>query len=103
MHINIHIFVFVASIIFYVLLYNLISYEKNRKQKKLNLIYILFIPTILYICYYYYAENELLFSFLNEPVNIATNNMSSNMTSSMSSNTELMNTPFPSTSDSSFF
>jgi membrane-associated HD superfamily phosphohydrolase len=98
MYINIHIFVFIATIIFYFLLYNL-TYEKNRQQKKLNLIYILFIPIILYFCYYYYAENELLFSYLYEPIHIKP----INNTTISSHNTEYMNMPFPHSSDSSFF
>jgi len=95
MYINIHIFVFIATIIFYFLLYNLMAYEKNRQRQRLNIIYILFIPIILYTCYYYYAENELLFSFLNAPIEIP---------STLSLNdTELMSIPFPSGSDSSMF
>ena len=99
MYINIHIFVFIATIIFYFLLYNLMSYEKNRQQKKLNIIYILFIPIILYFCYYYYAEHDLLLSYLYAPIHT---NPTNNTTIS-SNNTEYMNMPFPQGSDSSFF
>jgi hypothetical protein len=99
MYINIHIFVFISTIIFYFLLYNLMSDEKNRQQKKLNIIYILFIPIILYFCYYYYTENETLFSYLYEPIHI---NPVNNTTIS-SNNTEYMKIPFPQSSDSSFF
>lgn len=91
MHINIHIFVFVATIIFYFLLYNLMSYEKNRQPKKLNIIYILFIPIILYFCYYYYSENELFFSYLQAPINTTPNN------------TDYINIPYPSSSNSLLF
>ena len=88
MYINIHVFVVISTICFYILLINLISSRnQTRKPQKINIIYLLFIPTILYICYYFYNDNLSPNSHLLTHVSP---NVSSNASSNASSNSHLL-------------
>lgn len=61
MYINFHLFVFISTIIYYFVLKlykNSIESSENSKNKRL--IFVLFIPIILYITFYiYYKEQSI--------------------------------------------
>ena len=84
---NFHVFVFISTIIFYILMkmYK-ISIIKNQKKKKnnSNLIYILFVPALLYLTH---------FIFLNPNNNI-------NLLKTRSFSDELLTEPYPASNNS---
>ena len=86
---NFHIFVFISTIVFYIIMkmYK-ISILKNRKKTKKdsNLIYILFVPAILYLTH---------FIFLN-------GNNTINILKSKSYSDELLTEPYPASNNSIF-
>jgi len=113
MYINIHVFVVISTICFYILLINLISSRnQTRKPQKINIIYLLFIPTILYICYYFYNDNlspnSHLLTHVSPNSHLLTHvspnlssNASSNLSSNLSSNrSDILSQTFPSSSNS---
>lgn len=57
MYINIHIFVFIATVIFYFLLksFKKDAYISSKNKKNSNLIYLLFAPVIVYLTYYLFV------------------------------------------------
>jgi hypothetical protein len=84
---NFHIFVFISTIVFYIVMkmYK-ISIIKNQKKKKnnSNLIYILFVPALLYLTH---------FIFLNPNNNI-------NLLKTRSISDELLTEPYPASNNS---
>jgi hypothetical protein len=84
---NFHVFVFISTIVFYILMkmYK-ISIIKNQKKKKnnSNLIYILFVPALLYLTH---------FIFLNPNNNI-------NLLKTRSFSDELLTEPYPASNNS---
>lgn len=83
---NFHAFVFIATFVVYVILK---SYKKTEPENKKtsNLIYVLFVPLILYGGHYYYNRNT--------PIpNTITNSHNSSVSE------DLLTTPYPVSSDS---
>lgn len=80
---NFHVFVFIATVIFYIIMkmYKK-SIEKNRKRNKnsSNLIYILFVPFLLYLTHF-------MFNFKN--------NTEQGMFRANSYSDELLTEPYP--------
>lgn len=55
MIINYHLFVFIATVIFYFILK---SYKAQKKKKSSNLVYLLAFPICLYLVYYFYIYKD---------------------------------------------
>ena len=65
---NFHVFVLIATIVFYIILRfykHTVENEKKNGKPKSNFIYILFLPTILYLTRFMYNENKLVYDKLN--------------------------------------
>jgi hypothetical protein len=65
MQVNIHIFIFISTIIFYFLLKSLknsviYNYENKNEKNKSNFIYVLYMPIISYILFYFYCKIDSL-------------------------------------------
>jgi hypothetical protein len=82
---NFHAFVFIATIVFYIILR---SYKKKEPEDKKhsNLIYVLLVPIILYTGNYFYQKNKQnVLSIQEQPQSISE---------------DLLTTPYPVSSDS---
>lgn len=88
---NFHAFVFISTIVFYVILR---SYKKKEPEHKKtsNLIYVLLVPVILY------GGNYFLYKKDNIPLSL-NNNVPSSTSSSHSE--DLLSIPYPISSDTS--
>lgn len=80
---NFHVFVFISTIVFYIVMkmykIALIKSQRKKKNNNSNLIYILFVPALLYLTH---------FIFLNPNNNI-------NLLKSRSFSDELLTEPYP--------
>lgn len=58
---NFHLFVFISTFVFYVIMkmYKIsVERQMKSKRKKSNLVYILFVPALLYLCYFMYIDTN---------------------------------------------
>ena len=53
---NFHIFVAISTFLFFILLKIIITQNKNPNQNQNNLIYVLFVPCLLYIYHFLYEK-----------------------------------------------
>lgn len=84
---NFHVFVLLSTLLYYLLLRsykNSVIADKSKIRKKSNLIYLLFLPILMYIFYYLFLKRE---------------QKSINITEQMSSE-DLMSRPYPDTMSS---
>lgn len=92
---NFHIFVVISTIIFYILL-RFYKYRIQKKQKgsnsKSNLVYVLFLPLILYLVQFMYINKFDIGSQVKESVINNNNNIGDYVSES------LLSTPFPESS-----
>ncbi len=89
---NFHAFVFITTIVVYIILRKSKMNDMTQKKSS-NLIYVLSVPAILYGGYYFYNKqnkSQLESTSISDIIN------------DVLSNEELLSTPFPITSESSF-
>ncbi len=108
---NFHLFVLIATIVFYIILRfykHTVKNEKKNGKPKSNFIYILFIPIILYLTRFMYDENKLVLDKLNGNIgggnigggNIGGGNTGNNLITDVAEiqSESLLSIPFPESS-----
>jgi hypothetical protein len=98
------VFVLIATIVFYIILRfykHTVENEKKNGKPKSNFIYILFLPTILYLTRFMYNENKLVYDKLNTGGDITGGDIGKNLITDVGeiqSSESLLSIPFPESS-----
>lgn len=98
---NFNIFVLICTVIFYIVLR---MYKKNVNEKrngKSNLLYVLFLPLVMYLCHFMYSSPSTIEStnkIIPTPTQIPVGIRENSIFDSIKSSESLLTSPFPESS-----